>query len=443
MKNILLILFLALFAFPAYGYDIAFPLSNNLTLDQDGVFFIGKVSKNETIKINGRKINARKNGSFAESFKLSMGENIFCVESSINKTPEKYIVTRVLPKNNQTGLIEFPAQDFKTIHNGVILRSSPIDFGMNRIGYLPKNTDLQITGTKNEFSRVYLNNKESGWVMTKHIMPEQRENTVVGEFRGETINSDCNLIEYNYRFSKNLPYSIVYDNGKLLIDVYNVENRAGETFHTEVNLPTPNCYSAKMSGGVLSICLRQNALKSLKIVIDAGHGGSEHGAIGCLLDLEKDMNLKAAKALKAELKGLGYDVLLTRNSDKYLSLTDRVNFAIDKKGVVFVSLHMNSVPESSNPNEHKGTGTYYYNEFSKPLAEYIQSETVKSLGTYDNGITQASFAVIRPVEYVGVLVETAFMVNPDDVEIYKSKDYFKKAALGVASGIDKYIKTLQ
>ena len=104
---------------------------------------------------------------------------------------------------------------------------------------------------------------------------------------------------------------------------------------------------------------------------------------------------------------------------------------------------MNSIPESADPNTHKGTGTYYYTDFSKPLAENIQTETVKSLGTKDNGITQASFAVIRPTEYVGVLVETAYMINPEDVELYKSKDFFKKVAIGVANGVNKYLKELQ
>ena len=443
MRYLLLVFILFFSIFPVYGYEIAFPLEKELTLEQDGIFFIGKVHKNEVIKINGETIISRKNGSFAKSFKLDVGKNVFCIETNLNNKQDEYTVTRVSPKDNKTELVEFSVKDYKTICNNVILRSTPIDFGMNRLGYLPKNTDLQITGVKNEFSRVYLNPYKFGWVMTKHILPEQRENTVVGEYRGESVNTDGNILKYSYKFSKNLPYSAIYQNGKLSLDVYNVENRPNETFHTELTLPVPNCYGIKMNDGVLTVSVRKNSMNHPRIIIDAGHGGSENGAIGCLCDLEKDMNLKAAKVLKNELKSMGYDVYLTRHSDKYLSLTDRINYAIDKKGTVFVSLHMNSVPESSNPNEHKGTGTYYYTEFSKPLAESIQAETVKSLGTRDNGITQASFAVIRPTEYVGVLVETAYMVNPDDVELYKSKDFFKKVASGVACGIDKYLKTLQ
>lgn len=440
--------FILLFTFlvtliPAYSYDIAFPLEKEVTLEQDGIFFVGRANKGESVWINDKKMDVRKSGSFAETFKLNEGENVFYVGNDENKTRDKYIITSVRPKSTLTNLFEFPVLDYKTICDDVILRSTPIDFGMNRLGYLPKNTDLQITGVKNEYSRVYLNSKLTGWVMTKHIMPEQRESTIVGEFRGESVNSDSSIVTYNFKFSKNLPYAVVSDNGRLLIDVFNVENRPDETFHTEIPLPTPNCYSSKMNDGILSIGFKKNGLKQPRIIIDAGHGGKESGAVGCLSDVEKDMNLKTAKALKSELKSMGYDVCMTRSYDKYLSLADRVNYAVAKRGIVFVSMHMNSVPESSNPNEHKGTGTYYYNEFAKPLAECIQSETVKSLGTYDNGTIQASYAVIRPSEYVGVLVEPAFMVNPDDVEIYKSKDFFKKVASGVSAGINKYLNELQ
>lgn len=443
MKKFLLMLIFVFSVLPSFAYDVAFPLDKELVLEQEGVFFIGKANKRENVWINDKKVEINKNGAFAETFKLLVGDNIFYVGNDENRKQDKYIITRIKPLNTQTELTEFSIKDYKTICNNVVLRSTPIDFGMNRLGYLPKNTDLQITGLKNEFSRVYLNKNLSGWVMTKHIMPEQRGNTTIGEFRGESFNTDSNSITHCYKFSKNLPYSIKLNENRLKVDVYNVANRPDETFHTEIVLPRPNCYSVKMNDGVLSISIQQNSLKNVKVVIDAGHGGKEPGAVGCLGDIEKDMNLKMAKALKSELKSQGYNVVMTRKADKYVSLNDRINYAIARHGLIFVSLHMNSIPESADPNTHKGTGTYYYTEFSKPLAESIQEEMVTSLGTKDNGVIQASFAVIRPTEYVGVLVETAYMINPDDVELYKSKDFFKKTAVGITNGINKYLKELQ
>lgn len=426
---------------PVYSYDIAFPLDKNITLSDDGIFFVGRTDKKETLWINDVKVKSNKNGSFAETFKLKSGENIFNIKNGENSLIiDKYIVNYIMPISNETKLIEFPIQEYKTTVDNVILRSTPIDFGMNRLGYLPKNTDLQITGFKNEFSRVYLAPDLTAWVFSRDIIPEQRENTIVGEFRGENLKTDSISEIYSYKFSKNLPYSAKLDNNLLKIEVYNVANRPNETFNSQIYLNPPYCYSVKMKDGLLNVLIPKMDMNYPRIIIDAGHGGIEPGAIGCMCDLEKDLNLKAAKAVKKELKSRGYNVSMTRSSDKFVSLKDRVNYAINKNGVIFVSLHMNSIPENKNPNDYKGSETYYYNNFSQPLADCIQKQITNTLGTKDNGIKQASFAVIRPTEYVGVLVETVFLVNPEDTKIYKSKDYYKKVAQGISNGIQEYLK---
>ena len=443
MKQIFLIIISLINFLPVYAYDIAFPLDKNITLSDDGIFFVGRTDKKEALWINDTKVKSNKNGSFAESFKLKSGENVFNIKNGENSLViDKYTVNYIKPVCNESKLVEFPIQDFRTVSDNVILRSTPIDFGMNRLGYLPKNTDLQITGLKNEFSRVYLSPNLSAWVFSKDIIPEQRENTIVGEYRGENVKSDIFSEIHSYKFSKNLPYSAVLDNNLLQIQVFNVENRSNEIFKSQIYLNPPYCYSVKMRDGLLNVSIPNVDMKHPRIIIDAGHGGIEPGAIGCMCDLEKDLNLKAAKAVKKELKSRGYNVSMTRNSDKFVSLKDRVNYTINKNGVVFVSLHMNSIPENKNPNDYRGSETYYYNSFSQPLANCIQKEITTSLGTKDNGVKQASFAVIRPTEYVGVLVETVFLVNPEDTKIYKSKDYYKKVAQGISNGIDSYIKTL-
>ncbi len=441
MKKIILLLITVLNLLPVNAYEIAFPQEKELTLPYNGIFFVGKVNKKENLWINDVKVQPTKNGSFASTFQLNPGENIFVVTNRKNGDEfSKYTINYSKTNNVDSKLLEFSTQDCKTVVDNVILRKTPEDFGINRLGYLPKNTDLQITGIQNEFSRVYLNPNLSAWVLSKDIIPEQREIATVGEFRGESINSDNFADVYTYKFSKNLPYSVIFDKNMLDISVYNVENRTDEKFNSKLSLKPPYCYSVKMKDGDLNISVPKMNLNNPKIIIDAGHGGKEPGAVGCMSDLEKDMNLKAAKALRRELKSRNYNVLMTRNSDKYVSLKDRVNYTRDKKGVIFVSLHMNSVPESADPNTHKGTETYYYNDFSKLLASSIQGNLTKSLGTRDNGVKQASFAVIRPTEYVGVLVETVFMVNPEDVAIYKSKDYYKKLSQGVTNGIEQYLK---
>ena len=132
------------------------------------------------------------------------------------------------------------------------------------------------------------------------------------------------------------------------------------------------------------------------------------------------MNLKAAKVLKNELKSMGYDVYLTRHADKYLSLSDRINFAIDKKGTIFVSLHMNAFGSSTA----NGTEVYYStNNNSKSssginsqiMAKAFHDDLTKSLATTKRGVKTAKFTVIHRNTVPAVLIELGFISNPKEL----------------------------
>ncbi len=159
MKKFMLFLILILFQIvPAYSYQISFPGAKSLSIQSDGIFFAGSVNKNEDLFINGEKISPNASGAFSKSYKLNIGDNTFSIKSSEDKkAPEDlYTIKRLAIDNLSTNLVEFPPQSYKTTKDNVVLRSTPIDFGMNRMGYLPQGTDLIINGTKNEFSRVFL-----------------------------------------------------------------------------------------------------------------------------------------------------------------------------------------------------------------------------------------------------------------------------------------------
>jgi N-acetylmuramoyl-L-alanine amidase len=177
------------------------------------------------------------------------------------------------------------------------------------------------------------------------------------------------------------------------------------------------------------------------IVIDAGHGGSENGAIGCLGDKEKLLNLDVALKLKKILEAHNFDVYLTRETDCFLSLNDRVKFAQDKDALIFISIHLNSVPISDDPNLNRGSIVFYFNPQSKNLAKSLSKTISQDLKTVDGGSSQASYAVIRPTEYIGALVELAYLVNPQDVAIYKSKKFAKISAMAIYKGLANYIHT--
>ena len=80
-----------------------------------------------------------------------------------------------------------------------------------------------------------------------------------------------------------------------------------------------------------------------------------------------------------------------------------------------------------------------YNQNSKNLAKLVQSAVVENLGTRDDGVKSASFAVIRPTEYVGILVEVAYMTNPIDSVLYTKEDFSRETAKAIADGILNFV----
>ena len=176
------------------------------------------------------------------------------------------------------------------------------------------------------------------------------------------------------------------------------------------------------------------------IVVDAGHGGSEKGAIGCLGDKEKDINLSIATELKELLCLMGAKVVMTRTCDGNVSLEERVKIAKENNSNIFVSIHLNSIPDiKMDIRKNKGTSVYYYNQNSQKLAKSIHDQVVNALDTRKDGVKAASFAVLRPTDYIGVLVEVAYMTNPYDSLIYTQEDFSRKTAKAIADGIIDYL----
>ena len=212
-----------------------------------------------------------------------------------------------------------------------------------------------------------------------------------------------------------------------------------------LNIPKPDkyAYTITLEEGKYTFKVRKlpENLKETTVIIDAGHGGYEKGAIGCLGDEEKDINLKIAMQVEEMLKSKGINVLMTRNCDANVSLSDRVDFAKENDADIFVSIHLNSIGDvPMNIHKNRGTSVYYFNNNSKGLADSIEKYVTGQANTHDDGVRAASFAVIRPTEYVGVLVETAYMTNPLDSVLYTNDKWITKAAKGISEGIVKYLK---
>lgn len=193
----------------------------------------------------------------------------------------------------------------------------------------------------------------------------------------------------------------------------------------------------KTSGGI----------KGKKITLDAGHGGSDPGAIGASGTREKDVTLKITKKVEELLKKKGAKVSMTRTDDKDVygpnasdvqELQARVDVAEDNDADAFISIHINS---STNKNVG-GFSSYYYPKTSNDarLAQAVQDRLVKNFGLDDLGIRKANFYVNKRCSMPSTLLELAFISNPKEEKLMKSNWYINKLAKSIAEGIEDYFE---
>ncbi|WRE23988.1 N-acetylmuramoyl-L-alanine amidase [Helicobacter pylori] len=221
--------------------------------------------------------------------------------------------------------------------------------------------------------------------------------------------------------------------------------------------------------------------KHKKIVLDAGHGGKDCGAMSANLVCEKDIVLEVVKFLHKELKKRGYSVLLTRDKDIYIDLVGRTELANRKSADLFISVHANSIPKHSTSNAH-GIETYFLStarsERARKVAEqenkddvnlmdyFSKSLLLKSLNTQrlivsnklaidvqygmlqsirknypdvvDGGVREGPFWVLAGALMPSILIEIGYNSHAIESKRIQSKPYQKILAKGIADGIDSF-----
>ncbi|GAA6802018.1 N-acetylmuramoyl-L-alanine amidase [Helicobacter pylori] len=221
--------------------------------------------------------------------------------------------------------------------------------------------------------------------------------------------------------------------------------------------------------------------KHKKIVLDAGHGGKDCGAMSANLVCEKDIVLEVVKFLHKELKKRGYSVLLTRDKDIYIDLVARTELANKKSADLFISVHANSIPKRSTSNTH-GIETYFLStarsERARKVAEqenkdnvnlmdyFSKSLLLNSLNTQrlivsnklaidvqygmlqsirknypdvvDGGVREGPFWVLAGALMPSILIEIGYNSHAIESKRIQSKPYQKILAKGIADGIDSF-----
>ncbi len=314
-------------------------------------------------------------------------------------------------------------------------------------------------------------------ISSKYLISDpQVEELRIARFDKNTIRLVIDL-EKN---AKDFKIFSLFKPSRTVIDVWGSSNTTSNEFKNHPDISTSN---NKAKHDPVSI-VKQLALGVNKIVIDPGHGGRDYGAPGYYKNThEKYVTLNFSKELAARIKKelKIKTVILTRKTDKYLTLGKRTEIANKNKADLFISIHANSARNS----KASGIETYFLNlatdedsisvaarenatstknisdlqtilndlmrdakiNESSRLASYIQDSMVKSIKqkykyVKNRGVKQAPFYVLIGAKMPAVLIELSFISNPRECKRLHSKKYLDKLCDGILEGVKKYIKEI-
>ncbi len=182
-------------------------------------------------------------------------------------------------------------------------------------------------------------------------------------------------------------------------------------------------------------------LSNMLIAIDAGHGIGSQGALGSLGTIEKDITLAISKELNAQLQSKGIKTVMTRETDANVLMGDRNDKVISSGAHMLVSIHCNSIGESSDPELVKGTSIYYRYPGFKSLSDVMYAKMLE-LGLAQWGVTgNFNFSLSGPTQLPNVLVETAFLSNPEDEMKLIDPEFQKKIANKIVEGLEEFVRS--
>lgn len=217
------------------------------------------------------------------------------------------------------------------------------------------------------------------------------------------------------------------------------------------------------------------------IVIDPGHGGKDSGAVGNGF-MEKEIVLSVSAQFAERLRAMGYTVHMTRGNDTFIELKNRTKFANEKEADLFISVHANAIPKTSDPNVAQGLETYFLSpgrsERAMRVAALENSEDMNEMGQYgklsflsflntekiiasnklaidlqkgmlsnlrkqfpnvrDNGVREAPFWVLVGAQMPAVLVEIGYISHPDESVRIADEKYQKWMVEGLVEGVSRY-----
>lgn len=285
----------------------------------------------------------------------------------------------------------------------------------NIIGELKQGDTVSVQGKVGNWSQINLPSQGQGWIASQYTTPKVSENQ---SNQATTTASTPQKISSQSSLKNNQN-----------------NNYFGVTSHF-VNMFKQ--YIAKKLNSSNSSDPNNTSLVGKTIVIDPGHGGIDDGTTSLNGVDEKQLTLETAQAVAAKLKQSGAHVILTRNSDTFISLQKRVDISDANHADAFISFHYNFSPDHSI----SGLTDFYYNKAKdEPLASTLLQAIDNKTGLVDRGTRFDDLHVLRTNAEPCTLIELGFLSNPQEQQVVESSAFREKVADAVDVGLENYFKS--
>ncbi|MBA2878842.1 N-acetylmuramoyl-L-alanine amidase [Anoxybacillus kamchatkensis] len=304
------------------------------------------------------------------------------------------------------------------------------------IGYVNRNEKGTATIAQGEWVYVRWDGKE-GWVHRSYVANvEQNE-------QNNEQNNQQNNEQHTY-------VQMLYDNTNIRSapstqspvitkakqgDQFSVIRKEGQWYVIQVDAQTIG-YVAEWVVQVSNqpSPSQPQSLVGKTIVIDAGHGGKDYGTTGVNGTIEKMLTLQTALLLSEKLKQTGANVILTREDDRFLSLSERVQIAGKNKADAFVSIHYDSALNRTA----SGLTVYYYKQIDRSLADALFDSLSRLTGIQQRGVRLGNYHVLRENSRPSVLLELGYLSNPNEEMFVVSPTYQQAVTEAICNGLVRY-----
>lgn len=389
---------------------------------------IGQLMAGDAVEITGRK------GDWASI--VSKGNDGWVHTDYITEISESDSGQAGTTSKQQTN----KAEEFTVSVDALNVRQEP-GLSSKKIGLIRNGEVYPVVQVDGNWVKIKLNNKTEAWVYSFHgtIGPKGNQQADSSAVSKVTVLTNGTNIRQSATTSSTIvkranageTLTVVAEEG----DWYKVALPAGESaFIAKWVVSSGEVTKADLQGNNGKSDRPRGTLKGLTIVVDAGHGGNDRGTTGLHGTDEKLLTLKTAQSLSAKLKAAGANVILTRDSDTYISLRKRVSINLQANADAFISLHYDANPNTSIT----GFTTYYTNSNQKALAAAVNSGLEKSINLRNRGVQPANYLVLRENKKNSILVELGFLSNPSEERILITEKFREQATHGIYQGIIQY-----